>query len=258
MCLTGHGIIQSGGALARSQGRRRQLGTQLPSGLRSRRALLRLWALPAIGALVLVAAGCSSRSRIHPDLQVDESAVQRAIERGLMTVKSGKDPYGIFRYSTKQVNVRLSADVIVSEVTCCWPEQEIAFAVAQLGDTSDVAVRRAVGEARRRVEQEMKFWAVIQLSKSRELGSVEFLMRSNLGNEYPPLVIETPVLLRDVTPLGGGGGMASLLAYSVRFPLQGGPGYPPLSPAVHTLQFVVREGASEVAVDFPIPRLKYR
>jgi hypothetical protein len=165
----------------------------------------------------------------------------------------------VFRHSTRQVNIRLTGDTVVREVACCWPEDEVACAVGQLENTSRAAVDRAAQEARRRAERELRFWVVMELAESHDPSSVKFVLKTQSRQEYPPLIVETPVRLRELpSGYGGAHGPAVQLGYSVRFPTQGSPGYPPIGPGVRELYLVIKDGVAETSVMFPMPEATWR
>ena len=205
----------------------------------------------ALGALLVALAwlgcGCSSREAIHPGLRVDQQEFDRAVERGRSLVASGADPYQAYGGCTQSVNQRLSGNVILREVSCGWPAQEIAFAIAKQGKSDDTAVQMTAREARRRAEKEIKFSAILQLPKDYDVSRLSFSMRSSLGQIYPPIAVEQPIYLRDVSSaLDPSMPPSALYAFEVRFPIQGSPGYPAIGPEVTSLQLVVQEGESAI------------
>jgi hypothetical protein len=219
-------------------------------------ALWRRLALAAV-ALALIVQGCSSREALNPVFQPEPEEYQRAIERGQYIIKCGDSPYTAYRGAVDLVNVRAAPDVIIREAACCWPTDEIAFAVAAQGDASDAAADRAARQALRRAERELKFVVVIQLPKNRdpEDSGITFTMRSSLGQSYPPIAVETPVYVRDVaTALDPSMPPAALYSYTIRFPIRGSPGYRPITPDVTSLDLIVQSGESDPArLAFPIP-----
>jgi hypothetical protein len=207
-----------------------------------------------LAGLAAIASGCTGSGIVHPAFEVDQKTVDEAIKLGVEFRDAKADPYKLFNHSTESVNVRLSADLVFLQATCCWPLDEIAFVVAQEGETSKVRLQRTVNEARKRAERELRFLALIQLSKARDPGTVTFALRTNTGQEYQPLVVEPPVLLQEVPAIHARDeAPAEQLAYAVRFPVRGTPGYPPIDPSVRTLTFVVREGGSEGTASFALP-----
>ncbi len=205
-----------------------------------------LCALPVLG-------GCSSRETLHPALRASDDDISRGIRRGKGLI--GRDPGDVFTLRLQDVNVRVSSDIILRSAGCCWPQDEICYRVAAGGDKSDAAVNRAVNEALKTVERELRCVAVVQLPIERDPAKVDFVLRTNLGVEYPPIAVEMPKLLREIDltwdntqPRSG------LYYYVVRFPIRGGPGVPPVGPNVRSVSLVLRDGDAEGLATFDLPR----
>lgn len=169
--------------------------------------------------------------------------------------KSGADPYRAYGGLFRDVNTRLSADVIIRQAAACWPQSEIAFEIAQQRDPSESAVKRAVDRALKRVERQLKFVVILQISKSRDPASITFAMQGPGGTEYPPVAVAAPIYLRDVlSGLDPNMPPAAMYSYDVYFPIAGSPGYPPIDTSVSRLGLVVRDGESEATEWFNLPR----
>ena len=229
---------------------------ELKFALRLKRAAQR-GCMAAIGmaCLSILAAGCSSESRINPVFRLDDTQIQRAITSGKNAVLGGVDPNNLLTSQMIDVNLRVSADVVLRSAGCCWPTQEVAYEIAMAGDSTDAGVRRAVSAAMRAIEREMKCVATVQLPMDKDPGSITFALRTNTGVEYPPIAVEKPVFIREVTSIYDPTAPAgALYLYVVRFPVRGGPGVPPVGPNVTSLNFVVKDGEAEAQVNFPIPQ----
>jgi len=211
------------------------------------------------GTVLLALVGCSNREVLHPAFRLEEKDYERAVERGRSLVSCGDDPYRAYSRAGQDVSLRVSPDVVVRQAACCWPKDEIAFAIAKQGDASDVGVARAAKQARKRVQREVKFSVVLQMPKARDPATISFQMRSSVGQVYPPIAVETPVYLRDVSSaLDPDMPAAALYSFDVHFPIRGSPGYPPIGPEVSYLQLIVEDGDSQATVDFPMPQPQYR
>jgi hypothetical protein len=195
---------------------------------------------------------------LHPALRLEQQDYERAVERGKNLVLCGDNPYKAYS-STKSVAVRVTPGVMIREATCCWPGDEIAFAIAKQGEGSEAAIARAAQQARKRVGREIKFWVAVQLPKARDPRELTFLMRTNMGQSYPPIAVETPVYLRDIaSALDPDLAASALYAFDLHFPIRGSPGYPAIGPEVTSLQLVVQDGDAEATVEFALPRRQYR
>ncbi len=211
--------------------------------------------LAGILCALQVAAGCGSRERLHPALRANDDDMSRAINRGKSLISTGTDPAQAFALRLKDVNVRVSSDVILRQAGCCWPQDEICYRVAAGGDRSDAAVNRAVSEALKTIERELRCIAVVQLPRDRDPAKVDFALRTNLGVEYPPIAVETPRWLRDVSPTyDKTQPRSALYYYVVRFPIRGGPGVPPVGPNVRSLSLILRDGDAEGRATFDLPK----
>ncbi|MFB3883432.1 MAG: hypothetical protein ACE149_19375 [Armatimonadota bacterium] len=233
-----------------------------PARLRGNRAgsLLssgaQLAVLAAAGAaLAILLAGCSNRAALHPGLRVQSQDVERATKRGQSMIAAGEAPEDAFAYRTVDVSERLSSDVIVRSAGICLPVDRLVYEIAKSGDASDRGVRRAVSQATRAADRELMFVASVQLSQGYDPATIQFWLMTNSGTRYPPIAVETPVLLREVRPsFDPTAGMANLYYYVVHFPVSGGPGVPPIGPEVTSLTLIVSDGTSEARVEFPLPR----
>jgi hypothetical protein len=177
-----------------------------------------------------------------------------AKERGKRLIQEGADPYKVYGSPREEVNTRISPDLIFRQAIACWPKNEVAFEVARQGDASERAVRHAAVEAQRRTERELKFLVILQMPQFRDPAEIQFVMRSNRGNEYPPLAVETPTKLRDIlVGLDPNMPPSALYRYEVHFPLTGSPGYPPIDTTVSSVGVVVRDGGSEGEQWFSLP-----
>ncbi len=206
-------------------------------------------------AWLLMLAGCSGESSINPVFRPDDTQIQRAITSGKNAILGGVDPNSLLTSQMIDVNLRVSSEVILRSAGCCWPTQEVAYQIASAGDSTDAGIRKAVNAAKRVIEREMKCVATIQLPMNRDPGSITFALRTNTAVEYPPIAVEKPVFVREVTSIYDPSAPAgALYLYVVRFPVRGGPGVPPVGPNVSSLNFVVKDGESEAQVNFPIPK----
>jgi len=203
------------------------------------------WAafIVAVAALVVCAVGCSSRESLHPALRLDDEDLERAIRKGKNLIATGQDPYQAYAHSMRDVNVRVSPHVIIRSAGCCWPRDTVAFHIAQEGDKSDAAVKRAVQRALKTVEREITFTAMLQIPKSRDEADLEFMLRTNTGIQYPPIVVETPIFIREViSPFDANAPVSAIYQYVAHFPVRGGPGVPPIGPRVSALSLEVIDG----------------
>jgi len=206
-----------------------------------------------LSVIVLAGGGCGERVEVHPALRVSEQDLKRAREEGERIARCRGDPYQVFRSGAQAVHLRVSSDVILREAGICWPAEEIAFRVAQINEVSAAGVQRAAREALRTSQRQIRFWAVVQVPKSRDPAELQFAMRTSAGVEYPPLPVEAPVYLRDISSaLDPGMPPSALYSCMVRFPIRGAPGYPPIGPGVSSLTLVVRDATAETTVSFPL------
>lgn len=213
------------------------------------------------GVVVVVAvglalvAGCSGSSVVHPALQVQDQDVQRAGQRGANLIAAGQCPDDAFAFRIVDVNERVSPEVIVRSAGIALPADRLAYEIAKAGDSSDAGVRRAISQGRKAIRQELMCVASIELPQTRDPASVEFALKTGAGVEYPPIAVETPVLLRDVRRTYDPTAAPSELYYCVvHFPVRGGPGVRPIGPEISTLTFAVRDAGGEVSVPFTLPR----
>lgn len=219
----------------------------------------RMLAIFVAGAFVMLAGGCGKQADVHPALRIEDEGLERAKRQGCALINSGADPYDAYARDFRDVNVRLTPYVILRSAACCWPEDEVAFQVAQCGDTSEEAVKQAAREAVELTERILKFAAVLQMPKDRDPGSLEFALRTSAGQEYPALEVEEPYLIRDAKSYYDDDAPPSgMYYYIVKFPVRGGGGIPPIGPQVQTLYLVVQDGDLEVAAEFAMPRPRPR
>jgi hypothetical protein len=226
-----------------------------------RRPLLRNVTAALLAATVLgfslIAGGCSSRETLHPALRIDDEDMSRAVRRGKGVIAAGSDPEEALKWRLEDINVRVSGDVILRSAGCCYPQDEVCYRVAVGGDKSDAGVRRAVNEALKTIGNELRCLATVQLPKTKDPASIDFALRTSLGVEYPPIAVQTPQWVRDITPIYDASGTSSALYYYViRFPVRGGPGVPPVGPNVRSLSLIVKDGDAEASATFnlPVPR----
>jgi hypothetical protein len=205
-------------------------------------------------AVCQLAAGCASRQKLHPRLLLEDEQIDRSVRRGKTLVSTWNDPLNAFTRGVSEANVRVSADVIVRGAQICWPEEEIAYQIAVGGDKSDKAVHIAVEEALKRVERQIRFFATLQLPKTKDPSTLEFFLRTSARKEYPALIVEEPVFERSVvSPYDASAPVSGIYYFTVHFPVRGGPGIPPIGPTVRYLDLVVRDGSSEGSVRFELP-----
>jgi hypothetical protein len=217
--------------------------------------------LALAAALAPMLAGCSDREGIHPALRVEDDEFGKAVERARTLVTTGGDPYKAYNFGTQQVNLRVSPDVIVREAACCWPKDEIVFQIAQQANGDASAVDRIARKVRDQVERDLKFSVLVQMPNARDPSTaIQFALRSSTGSEYPPLAVEQPVFIREVsTALDPQMPASAIYGYDVHFPIQGSPGYPKLGPEISELTLIVKDGETQVSVPFTMPmqRPKY-
>jgi len=223
-----------------------------PFGRFGRKATL--VALAAIlASLALLLNGCSAKERYHSALVVLDEDISRGTSRGKSLIASGANPSDAYASRVHDVNIRVSSDVILRSAGLGLPADEIAYQIAAGGDSSDAGIRRAVASALKTMERELKAMAIVQVSKTRDPASVEFVLRSSTGTEYPPIAVETPTFLRDVTATYDPTAIAAALyAYTIHFPSRGGPGVPPIGPTVRSIALLVKDGEYEARADFPL------
>jgi hypothetical protein len=205
-------------------------------------------------------AGCSDRESVHPALRVEDDEFEKAVERGRTIAATGGDPYKAYSFGTQQVNLRVSPAVIVREAACCWPKDEVAFLIAKDANGDASAVDRIAKRVRAQAERDLKFTVLIQMPKTRDpTAAVEFAMRSSTGCIYPPLAVESPVFIRDVSSaLDPDMPAAAIYGYDVHFPIQGSPGYPKLGPETSELTLIVKDGEAHASVTFSMPAQRQR
>lgn|GEM_PF-1421758 len=232
-----------------------------PSGkLNIQRHPFWLTAITIVACLIGIV-GCTDKERVHPALRIEGEILDRAIKRGKSMIAKGSNPDTALTGRLTDVNVRVSQDVILRQASCTMPEGEVAYEICKAGDPSDSGVRRAVNTALKSIEREMKCCAFVQVDATRDPNSIEFFLRTNLAQEYPPILVESPVFVRDVMPAYDPNAKpAKMYRYIVHFPVQGGPGVPPIGPNVSALSLIVRDGEAEAKVNFPLkkPQTSFR
>ena len=205
--------------------------------------------------------GCTDKERVHPALRIEGERLDQAIRRGKSMISKGSNPDDALIGRLTDVNLRVSPDVILRQASCTMPDAEVAYEICKAADPSDGGVRRAVNTALKCIERELKCCAFVQVDAARDPNSIEFFLRTNLAQEYPPILVDSPVFVRDVMPAYDPNAKpAKMYRYVAHFPVQGGPGVPPIGPNVSTLSLVVRDGDGEAKVSFPLkePRTSYR
>jgi hypothetical protein len=240
---------QWGGVLPRI--RADHAGAFLPGSARSAGAAL------VVAVALALLAGCSGNNVVHPALQVQDQDVQRASQRGANLIAAGECPDDAFAFRIVDVNERASPEVIVRSAGIALPADRLAYEIAKAGDSSDAGVRRAISQGQKAVRQELMCVASIELPQTRDPASVEFALKTSAGVEYPPIAVETPVLVRGVyRTYDPTAAPSELYYYVVHFPVRGGPGVRPIGPEVNTLTFAVRDAGGEVSVPFTLPRVE--
>ncbi len=214
----------------------------------------RLVALVAVPvSLALLLSGCSTKERYHSALLVLDEDISRGRSRGERLISRGANPSDAYASRMEDVNIRVSSDVILRSAGLCLPVDEIACQIAAGGDPSDAGIRRAVASAIKTVERELKAIAIVQVSKTRDPASIDFVLRSSTGTEYPPIAVEAPTFLREVTALyDPTAPPAVLYAYTIHFPCRGGPGVPAIGPTVRSITLVVKDGEYSAMAIFPL------
>lgn len=217
----------------------------------------RVLAVLVAGAFAVLVAGCGKQADIHSALRIEDEDLERATRQGCTLINTGADPYDAYARDFRDVNVRLSPHVILRSAACCWPQDEVAFQVAQRGDASEEGAKQAAREAVALTERVLKFAVVLQMPKDREPGSLDFALQTSAGQEYPALEVEAPYLIRDAKSYYDDDAPSSgMYYYIVKFPVRGGGGIPPIGPEVQTLYLIVRDGDLEATAEFMMPRSK--
>lgn len=211
------------------------------------------WHWGALAALLLCVLGCGQRAEIHPALRATEEDLDRAASIAKELVAKGQNPLDALTYRSADSNTRVSSDVILRSAGLTLPIDRIVYEIARLGDTSDVNIRRGIEAGLRGSENEVICVASIQVAESRDPASIQFALRASV-TEYPPLSVDTPVLLREISAAyDPSAGTAKLYLYVIHFPIKGGPGYPPIGPTITSLTFVVKDAGSEATASFQLP-----
>ena len=204
-------------------------------------------------SLALLLSGCSTKDRYHSALLVLDEDISRGTSRGEGLVSRGANPSDAYASRMQDVNIRVSSDVILRSAGIGLPADEIAYQIAAGGDSSDAGIRRAVASALKTTERELKAFAIVQISKTRDPACVEFLLRSSTGTEYPPIAVEAPTFVREVTAIyDPTAPAAALYAYTIHFPSRGGPGVPAIGPTVRSITLVVKDGEYAATAIFPL------
>ena len=226
------------------------------AGDRRRRVVLLALAAIAASVLVLTAGtGCGRRQKLHPAFELDQDSINKAVVRGRQLMRERRDPLEAFVRSTSDDSVRVSTEVVVRQTCCCYPAYELCYEIARSGDSSDLGIQRVMKETLPRVERELRFFVYIQLPETRDPTNVQFALRTDRKQEYPPAVVCTPTLVRKVTSgLDPNMPPSVLYCYQVIFLLRGAPGYAPISPLVRSLYLVVKDDPSEGQIEFVLPK----
>lgn len=223
----------------------------------TRRRRVALPALATFGAVLLALSGlsgCGRRQHLHPAFEVDQEAIKKATIRGKQLMRERRDPLEAFTRCTNGNSIRVSTDVVVRQAACCYPAFEICYEIARSGDSSDLGIQRLLKETLPRVGRELRFFVYIQVPESRDPTNVQFALRTDRRQEYPPAVVFTPALVRRVTSgLDPNMPPSALYCYQVVFLLRGAPGYTPIGPLTRSLYLVVQDGPSEAQIEFPLP-----
>ncbi len=218
-----------------------------------------VWCVCAL-ALAGLGGGCSSRAQINPGLQVTPYQMDRAKERAKRVIRAGADPNRIINSLMKDVNVSISANVVVTKAAACWPQDELAYEIALKGDDSDQGLQRAADEAMKKLERQMRFIVNVQLPLGRDPSEISFALSTGQRNvEYPPVSVAQPVHLRDyMSALDPNTPPSSLWSYDVWFPIAGSPGYPPIGVGTQSLCLLVKDGDATAEAWFRIPQASLR
>jgi hypothetical protein len=181
--------------------------------------------------------------------------VEKAKERAKALIQAGADPSQVYTRLTQEASLRVSPGVILRKAAACWPQQELAFEIAQQGDDSDEGMKRAAEGALKRLERELKFVAFVEMPTGRDPVTITFAMRTGReGVEYPPTAVSAPVHLRDVVSrLDPNAPPVALWSYDVWFLMTGSPGFPAIDEHVASLCLVVKDGGSEAECWFDLP-----
>lgn len=234
---------------------RREVGKAAAGARRRRLMLLALATVAAIVLLLTAGTGCGRRQKLHPAFELDQEAIDKAVVRGRYLMRERRDPLEAFVQSTSGDSVRVSTDVVIRQTCCCYPAYEICYEIARSGDRSDLGIQRVVKDTLPRVERELRFFVYIQLPEARDPTNVQFALRTDRKQEYPPAVVCTPTVVRRVTSgLDPNMPPSVLYCYQVVFLLRGAPGYPPIGPLVRSLYVVVKDGPSEGRIEFILPK----
>jgi hypothetical protein len=204
-------------------------------------------------ALLPMVSGCGNQVELNPALVPQQEDIDQGTAAGKALIAAGADPYQAFSRLMQDINIRVSADVVIRQAAVCWPRAEIAFEIAEQGDASDTGIQKAVTEALFRLRSELRFVVVVQIPDARDPASVGFEMRA-LSTSYPPVAVEKPVLIRAVSSaLDPDMPPSSLWSYDVSFPISGSPGYPPIDTNTTFVTLVVKDGEAEgdITVTFP-------
>jgi len=213
------------------------------------RLCLLAWLVPGI---LLGCAG--SQGNVNPQLQITERKdITAAVDRG----KSlwGRDPYLVYQgRRTQQVNNRLSQNVIVRTAFLSMPADEVAFTVASLpAGSDDQTIKQAVDAAVEKINRQLKFVVVLQLLATADPKQIAFGMKTDTGQDYPPVATAEPQLLQQVPASPEDGEPAtSMYRYQVYFQTVGSPGYPALDTGVTDLYLTVKDSGAQEDVHFSL------
>lgn len=209
--------------------------------------------LVIIPCAAVLLSGCTAKERYHSALVVSDDDISRGTSRGKSLVAAGANPSDAYASRLEDVNLRVSSEVILRSAGLGLPVDEVAYEIAAGGDATDAGVRRGVASAIKTMERELKTFAIVQVSDKRDPASIEFILRSSTGTEYPPIAVETPVFVRKVTAAyDPSAPAATLYLYTIHFPSRGGPGVPAIGPTVRSLVLITRDGEYEARTTFPL------
>lgn len=209
-------------------------------------------------AVTLISGGCSSKSSVHPIFSVETADIDLAAQRGKDLINRGAKPEDAYYYQAADINQRISSDVIVRTAGMVMPVQRIAYEIAKSGDTSDAGLRSSIAEGLKAAENELMCFAEIQIPMTMDPAGITFKLKTNTGTTYPPIAVETPIMLREFKPAYDlTASNAAVYYYVIRFPVRGGPGVPPIGPSVMSLTMTMSDGSGQVSYTCDLPK-KYK
>jgi hypothetical protein len=217
------------------------------SGLSRTRRFFSIYPLfAAFVAALLLAAGCGSKTKVHPALILtDQQQIEEATKRGIRMINGGVDPYTLFGKTTREINERLGGGVIVRSVSLCLPQDELTFRVVMAGDPSDEGAKAAADAALQQINRQVRFTTVLQIAKTTRPEDVEFELLTIGGKPYPPVAVEPPEFIAEVPAYDANSPAAAVYGYNIYFPTTGSPGFPAIGEGTMTLTLVTKaEGAS--------------